>query len=147
MKITICGSIAFYEEMFSKKKELEALGHEVLVPPSEVRGANGELISVSEYYALRKAATDDVAWIWDNKERAMRDHFVKVEAADVILVLNCDKKGIAGYIGANTLLEMGLAFYLNKKIYLFNPIPSMDYREEILGMRPQVINGDLSLIV
>jgi hypothetical protein len=147
MKITICGSIAFYDEMLNKKRELEALGHTVLLPPSEVRGATGELIPVGEYYALRKAAGDDVAWIWDNKERAMRDHFVKVATADAVLILNCNKKDIAGYVGANTLLEMGLAFYLNKKIYLLTPIPFMDCREEILGMRPQVINGDINLIV
>ena len=43
-------------------------------------------------------------------------------------------------------MEMGVAFYLHKKIFLLNPIPEISYREEILGMKPIIINGDLSLI-
>jgi hypothetical protein len=62
-------------------------------------------------------------------------------------VLNHEKNGIVGYIGGNTLIEMGVAFYLGKKIYLYDPIPEMSYTEEILGMKPTVIDGDLSRIV
>ena len=38
MKITICGSIAFYEEMEKIKKDLENIGHNVMIPllPVEV---------------------------------------------------------------------------------------------------------------
>ena len=32
MKITICGSIAFYQEMERLKTALEAHGHEVFIP-------------------------------------------------------------------------------------------------------------------
>src|SRR3990167_4062096 len=67
--------------------------------------------------------------------------------ADAILVCNYDKNGIAGYVGANTLLEMGLAFHLRKPIYLLNAIPEVSYKEEILGMQPIVIDGDLERIV
>lgn len=147
MKITICGSIAFYDEMLQVKKELEDLNHEVFLPPMEIKDENGEMISVKDYYHKRKAEKSDKGWIWDRKEEAMRNHFEKVEKSDRILVLNYKKKEIEGYIGANTLLEMGLAFYLNKKIYLFNNIPELDYKEEILGMKPIVINKDLDLIV
>jgi len=35
MKITICGSIAFYKEMEEVKEQLEKLGHEVKLPPSQ----------------------------------------------------------------------------------------------------------------
>ena len=41
---------------------------------------------------------------------------------------------------------MGLAFYLKKKIFLLNDIPEMSFKEEILGMKPIVINNDLSKI-
>jgi hypothetical protein len=64
----------------------------------------------------------------------------------VVLILNYSKKEIANYIGANTLIEMGLAFYLHKKIFLLNPIPEISYKEEILAMKPIVINGDLNKI-
>ena len=57
-----------------------------------------------------------------------------------------DKNGVKGYIGGNTLMEMGLAFYLKKKIYLLNEVPELPYKEEILGVKPIILNGDLSKI-
>ena len=60
---------------------------------------------------------------------------------------NYEKRGIAGYIGGNTLIEIGLAFYLKKPIYLMNDVSSeLSYKVEILGMRPIVLHGDLNLI-
>ena len=146
MKITLCGSIAFIDEMDAVRKELESMGHTVKMPPLEVMGGEGKLIPVKEYYALRKAAADDHKWIWKRKAEAMHTHFDKVVWADTILVLNYEKNGIASYVGANTFLEMGLAFHLQKPVYLLNSIPEVSYREEILGMQPIVINGDLHRI-
>lgn len=143
MKITICGSIAFYEKMQDVKNKLEKMGHEVDIPPCELKDDNGNIISIQEYYKIRKAGSDDEKWIWDRKKRAMKKHFDKVVWADAILVLNYDKNNIDGYIGANTLIEMGLALHLDKPIYLINPIPEISYKEEILGMQPIVIEGDL----
>jgi hypothetical protein len=146
MKITICGSIAFYAEMQEMRQQLEFLGHEVKLPPVEVADEDGNMIPVGEYYIKRKAETNETGWIWDRKEEAMRLHFQKVEWCDTVLILNYEKNGIANYIGANTLLEMGLAFHLRKKIFLLNPIPEISYKEEILGMKPIIINGNLSKI-
>ena len=146
MKITICGSIAFYDEMNKICKELEAIGHQVSLPPFEIENENGEMISVKEYYKIRKTEVDDSSWVWDKKGEAMRLHNNKVAEGEAILVLNYDKNNISNYIGANTLLELGLAFYLNKKLFILNPIPDISYKEEILGMKPVVINGDLKMI-
>ncbi len=145
MKITICGSIAFYDEMIKAKNDLENNGFEVKLPPSHIKNDNGELVPVKQYYALRKAETHE-EWIWDVKEKAMRSHFDKVGWSDAILVLNENKNGIDGYVGANTLLEMGLAFHQGKKIYLSNKIPEISYKEEILGMKPVVLHGDITKI-
>ena len=146
MKITICGSIAFYNEMLDVKEKLEQLGHQVKLPPFEVKDDNGNMIPVKEYYSIRKAETDDTSWIWDRKEEAMRLHFQKVEWSDPVLILNHDKNGVSNYVGANTLLELGLAFHLNKKLFLLNNIPDIGCKEEILGMKPSVINNDLTKI-
>lgn len=141
MKITICGSIAFFEEMLKIKKELESLGHEVKLPPTEIKDQNNNLISVKEYYELRKTETDPKSWVWDRKEEAIRIHFNKVEWSDAILITNFEKNNIKGYVGANTFLEMGIAFHLNKKIFLLNQIPEQDSKEEILGMKPIVLES------
>ncbi len=145
MKICICGSIAFFDEMLDAKKKLEEMGHEVDLPPTEVLDGEGKLIAVSEYYRIRKAGSKE-QWVWDAKKKAMLTHFKKEEWADAILVLNHEKNGFAGYIGANTLIEMGLALWLGKEIYLLNEIPEIPSKEEILGMQPTLLNGDLNVL-
>lgn len=144
MKITICGSIAFIDQMSEVKTQLEAAGHQVFMPPLEKIDGNGNPISVKEYYTIRHSAAANEEWVWDEKKVSMIQHFEKVALADAILVLNYDKNNIPGYIGANTLMEIGLAMYLQKKIYLFNDIPKMSYTEEILGAKPVVLHGSLS---
>lgn len=143
MKITICGSIAFYKQMELVTAELKAMGHEVKLPPNKIKDDNGNSICVIDYYNMRKKDLPE-KWLWDRKQEAIIKHFEKIEWSEAILVLNYDKNGITGYVGANTLIEMGLALYLNKPIYLLNQIPEINYKEEILGMKPILINQDLS---
>ena len=148
MKITICGSTKFIDEMEKVSKELVALGYEVKSPPITEPDENGNPIPTSEYYQLKKDfANDPTHWIWKHHDNPIRDHFTKVEWSDAILVLNYDKNDIKGYVGPNTLMEMGLSFYLNKPIYLLNDIPDVAWKEEIIGMKPIVINQDYSKIV
>ena len=147
MKITLCGSITFIDEMVVLKNELEKLGHEAHTPVLEFRNENGKLISAKEFQVLRKSDEKQDDWVWRRKKEAMLGHYDEIVWSDAILVLNEEKNGIPGYIGANTLLEMGLALYLRKPIYLWNPIPEISYKEELLGMWPVVLDRDLKKIV
>ena len=61
----------------------------------------------------------------------------------MVLVVNPEKKGVPGYIGGNTFLEMGFAHILNKPLYVLHEIPELSYASEILGMQPVMLNGDL----
>ncbi|MCX6740458.1 MAG: hypothetical protein NTZ49_04495 [Candidatus Parcubacteria bacterium] len=150
MTITICASIKFWPQIVEVKKQLETLGHQVLTPPHEVPNKDGEMIPVEEYYRIRKEMVEkgeSLDWVWERKNQAISWHNEKINQADVILVLNYEKNNIANYIGGNTLMEMALANWLKKPIYLYNPIPEgVSYFEEIKGMQPIVINQDLSLI-
>ncbi len=153
MKITLCGSIAFYKEMELARDELLKLGHEVKIPelgleaPEEFGG--GKKVYFGQYIEDHGGIDTFPAEheIWDLKESAINDHYKKIDWCDSILVVNCDKRGISGYIGGNTLIEIGVAFYQKKKIYILNPVSSeLSYKQEIMGMKPIIINGDLSLI-
>ena len=64
----------------------------------------------------------------------------------LFLVLNFEKNGVKNYIGGNTLMEIGFAYVHYKKIFLFNPIPDMHYKDELKAMEPIIINRKLSLI-
>jgi len=116
MKITLCGSTSTYSQMDAIKSNLENLGHEVY-RPSDVHV---------------------------EKSEAIHRHFTKVAEADAVLIINQAKNNIENYIGPNTFLEMGLAFYLKKSIYLLNPVPDVKYKEEVLAMKPIVLDGDFS---
>lgn len=70
----------------------------------------------------------------------------KILYNDAILVLNLEKKGQPNYIGGATFLEIFKAFELGKKIYLYNPVPENIFKDELVAMKPVVINGDISRI-
>jgi hypothetical protein len=80
---------------------------------------------------MKKTNNFDVAhyktWYGDPKDyrkktRLMKLHFKKVVESDGILITNFDKNGLLGYIGGNVLMEMTLAFYYHKPIFIYNPI-------------------------
>ena len=131
MIITICASLSFFDMSLSVKKELEKLGHTVLWPLGMERRLKG---------------------IPHTKEpvihgRAIRLHYRKIKKADAVLMVNEEKNGIKNYIGGNTLIEMGFAYVLKKKIYLLNPIPEgVSWKEEIVAMQPVVLEGNLKLL-
>ncbi len=124
---------------------MESFGAEVKMTVNEFIH-DGKAISVKEYYELRQGLVNDHdSWVWVKKEELMKNHFSKIEWCDAILVLNHDKNGVAGYVSGNTLMEMGVAQYLGKRIYLIKPIPEISYKKEIIGTKPIIIN-DLSEI-
>ncbi len=150
MKLTICGSMVFYKDMQEARRLLETRGHDVRVPfldnelPREFGG--GRTLAFSTYIEEHGGIDSFVEGdkLWDFKGAAINDHLGKVEWSDAILVVNSEKRGVLGYIGGNTLIEMGLAFYLKKPIYLLNPVSSeLSYKQEVMGMKPILLNGDL----
>ena len=143
MKIAICGSMAFAEDMKLAKEVLEKKGHKVFTP--EFMDA---FINIKELELRAKASKRGSEGAKLKVEHDLiRKHWYKIKNSDAILVLNHTKNGVRNYIGGNSFLEMGFAHILNKRIFLMNPIPSMPFiREEILAMEPTVLNGNLSKI-
>lgn len=139
--------------MESARDELIKLGHEVKIPelalevPEEFGG--GKKVYFGQYIEQNGGIDAFPAEhkIWDMKEGAIKDHCEKIDWCDGILVINHEKRGISRYIGGNTLIEIGIAFYLKKKIYILNSVSSeLSYKQEIMGMKPTMLNGDLSLV-
>jgi len=142
MKIAICGSLDFTEEIRTLADALEARGFEVEIPPTSRLILEGEL-TVEQIKAEKATGTFSER---ATKVDAIRRYWKIIQRADAVLIANYDKKGVKGYVGGNTFLEVGFAHVLNKQIYLLNPIPEMMYTDEIKTMQPVVINGDISKI-
>lgn len=131
MKITLCGSIKFMDEMIRIRKDLEFQGHTVLMP-------------------IKADGVD--YWEDDNSKRVIakremrliEEHFNKIKDSDAILVVNVTKNEIENYIGANTFLEMGFAHYLGKKIYVLNPLPKQPYiKDELQTFITTILSGNI----
>lgn len=129
MKIAICGSMSFAREMLEAKEELESMGHKADVPIDTEECVENPELTVDLEHCIRN--------------NVVRDHYDKIEASDAVLILNHTKDGVEGYIGANTLIEMGIAHFLGKKIFLLNRVPDMRCGVEIQLMEPQLLGGDL----
>ncbi len=132
MKIAICGSIQFGKEMIEIKKQLEQFGHTVILPKD------------IEHYASGQKSVEGK---WEKQDGDLfRNYWREINDAGAILVANITKNGIENYIGGSALIEMGYAHVLNKSIYLLNPIPKINYQDEIAAMQPVILDGDLSKI-
>lgn len=143
MKITICASIAFAIEIKEISEKLEKLGHVVEIPMTAKKIIEGELSM--EDFQKEKIKNGDGAFR-KVKFNVIKKHFKMISESDAILVVNCNKKGIENYIGGNTLMEIGFAHVLDKKTFLLNPIPEINYKDEIVAMQPIILNGDLTKI-
>lgn len=136
MKIIICGSMSASREMVEVERQLQELGHEVVLPEFTHDYAAMVTIDKAHTESARNKVQHDL----------IRVHFDKIKSGDAVLVVNVERKDIPGYIGGNSFLEMGFAFVLNKPIYLLNQLPECSYRDELEAMRPIVLAGDIGKI-
>jgi len=139
MKVMICGSMTFANEMLATKNRLEELGHQVKIPSDTQQIVDG----LHDH--------DDLEGDYRHciKNNIMKKHFKFVEENDSILVLNHAKNGLNGYIGAASLMEIGLAYHLGKKIFLLNEIPDPKearWAHEVKIMQPMILKGDLEMV-
>ena len=136
MKIIICGSVSASKEMVAAEKQLQAMGHEVVLPEF-----------THDYAAI---ATIDKAHTESARNKVQYDlirlHFDNIKVGDAILVVNVERHNISGYIGGNAFLEMGFAFVLDKPIYLLHQLPECSYRDELEAMQPIILGGDINRI-
>ena len=135
MKIFIAGSMNFAKEMLESKQLLEDMGHIVHVAPDTHDCVTNPGLNMDDDHNF--------------KNDIMRACMDAQEKCDAILVLNHPKEGIRGYIGAHTLMELGLAYYLKQRIFLLHPIPPQEevrHSQEVMHMKPIILNGTISKI-
>lgn len=132
MKITICGSIKFTENMSQISGQLLKNGHETELPLTSIKILSGEL-TLEEFERESEGENRKI------QDDVIRKYYEKIKESEAILVANYDKNWIRNYIGGNTFLEIWFAYVLNKKIFLFNEIPEIWYSDEIKAMQPVIL--------
>jgi hypothetical protein len=140
--IVICTSANFYPQAIEAQAALEKMGYKVVIPK------NAEKMKANQGFV----AKDDRTWLTNPKDyyrkaAFMRAHFDEVAKGDAVLVLNYEKNGKQNYIGGNVLMEMAVGFHLKQPIIILNEAPEDSaYLEEILGMEPTLLHGELEAI-
>lgn len=131
-KIVICGSMLFYDEMLECQKILRKKGVKSIIPKEE-----NEIINSYDESAFREF-----------KRKVSSAYLKKIREKDTIAVLiyNGTKKGQENYIGANTLVEIAMAFTWNRKIYLYNDIYE-PLEDELLAWECICLRGDMGKII
>lgn len=136
MKIFVCSSRHLYHKAALIIAALEEAGH-IITPPNNYDDPGRE-------NRMKTGETQEyVNW----KAGMLKTQAEKVAANDAVLVLNFEKDGKPNYIGGATFLELFKAWELGKKIFLYNPIPEGMLYDELAGMNPVVINGDITRII
>jgi len=141
MKIAICGSMHFAKQMREAKKELEKAGHKTLLP--------GDVDDCLKNPDLKTNFENDFEGELKHclNRNLLREGVDKIKVSDALLLINHTKNEISGYIGTSGLMELGVAFFLNKKIFLLNPVDKKQkYALEVELTKPTVLNGDLKNI-
>ncbi len=130
--------MAFYKELVGIEKKLETIGFVVKIPVSAQIMKEKNDFEVSHFKGI---------FTHGEKSEFILKNFKEIAKCDSILVVNSEKNGVKGYIGANVLMEIGLAFYLKKEIYIWNDIEeSAPYREEFLAFKVKFINQNLKSV-
>lgn len=129
----------FAEDMVKIQKQLNEIGHTALVP----LGTESHL----EDKEFVEDLDNNLEWCITND--IMRRNFQQLAGCDAVLVLNYKRNGVEGYIGISALMEMGVAHYLNKKIFLMQKTPHYKdarWAQEVAIMQPTILEGDLTKI-
>lgn len=127
MKIAVSGNVYMLPDIMEVQEKLETKKHEV--------------IPIFEYVEELEEKSEK------KKEKNRLSFFAKLKKSDALLVVNNSlKNGRRNYISGSSFLEMGFAHALGKKLFLLRGVPDVSYRDEILAMKPIVLNGNLNLI-
>ena len=140
--IAVVSSIAFYKQVIDIRDQIKKLGLDPVVPKlallMEQTGDFNLKSHLSTFYSGN---------FIKGKTKAIRDHFNEIASSDCLLVVNLPKHNQDGYIGPNVLMEMGLAFYLKKPIFIWQNLPKASpFADEISAMEPIFIHQNLATL-
>lgn len=131
-KVVICGSMSFYDKMSEVSEVLQNRGVSTIIPKEE--NMEKDHLSTVQFNTF--------------KRKVSNQYLAKIRKGSThsILVLNQKKRGLPNYIGANTLVEISMAFCWGRPIYLYNNFYE-PLRDELMAWNAICLNGNLELLI
>lgn len=127
MRIAICGSMTFIDEMEAIAAELRPQATSVATPVREEHEAPWESLSLED--AVRR------------KQSYLFGYLERIRASDVVLIANFARNGVDGYVGPNTLVEAAFAHAEGKAVVFLNTPGPQPARLEALAMMTTCLAG------
>ena len=138
--ICFCASVNFYKHVNELADAVEKLGFKAVVPRMAIKMRESNDYDVASIKTWYKNPND-----FNVKKELMDEHFKKVAESDITVIVNDLKHDIPGYIGPNVLMEIAIAYYLKKQIYVLNDVaPDNTTYEEVMGMGVYCLGGDIT---
>lgn len=125
--IVMCGSMSALEKMDLLAGQLRQEGFAVTTPVPDEAGLDWARLSTREAVALKKTY--------------LSDYFDVIRRGDLVLIANFEKNGIAGYVGANTLMEAACGYALGKPVYFLHEIGDQPASLELAAISSGVLQG------
>jgi hypothetical protein len=129
VKVAVCGSMAFIDEMEALAAALRVRGEVVHTPVRDEKDFDGDRL------ALGEAA--------DRKRHYLTGYLEVIRAVDVVLIANFERNGVEGYVGPNALVEAAFGHALGKRVVLLNRPGRQPCRVEILAMMTGCLDGEI----
>ncbi|MDQ0462893.1 hypothetical protein QO010_000641 [Caulobacter ginsengisoli] len=127
MKIAICGSMSFIDEMEAIAADLRAHVEAVFTPVREEGDLDWDSLPLEQAV--------------DRKRGYLLGYLEQIRACDGVLIANFEKHGVAGYVGPNTLVEAAFAHAAGKPVAFLNPPGPQPARLEALAMMTICLDG------
>lgn len=130
--ILICGSMQFYKEMKLYQKKINEMGYMCEIPRDE--GDLPDNITEEEFFEFKRRVSN--AYL-----KKIRD-----KSTAAILVFNTRKSNKDNYIGANTFVELAMAYTWGRKIYLLNDMYE-PYIDELKAWKVIPLKGNINYML
>lgn len=127
-RVCVCGSMTHIDRIEALGEVLREGGHEVRTPKRDDLGLDWSTLSLEQQIA--------------RKTLYIREYQDEIRTADVILIANFPKHGVAGYVGANSLMEAAVASALGAPVVFLNEMGPQPCRLEAAAVMTHCLNGD-----
>lgn len=127
-RVVVCGSMSAIDQIEELAASFRSLGHDVVTPSRDERDDHWDDLALNEQLEAKRGFIDA--------------YLDEIRAADIVVIANFDLNGVAGYVGANTLMEAAFARALDIPIFLFQEPGEQPAQLELLAVRTGCLDAD-----
>ncbi len=120
--------MAVIEPIEALASTLRRAGHQVVTPSRQPMDDQWGELSLRDQVAAKRPL--------------ISAHLDEIRQADAVLIANFAAKGVEGYVGSNTLMEVAFARALGIPVHLLNQPGPQPCQVEVLAVATSILDSD-----